>query len=659
MSRAHAIRPPGLRRLAAPTTPTTATTPTTPTPVAGAMIVAVALAHSLVAQGAPQTRSAASLRSAPISDVTYEVTLDSLTAHARMLAVAMHFKVDGPGPVILALPAWSPGHYELLWFARRVSSFSPMVGGTPLAWRQLDFQTWQLDGTKPGSHVTVAFDYLADTIDRAVAWTRPNFGFFNGTNVFMYPVGRGFSWPAEVIIHTEPSWRIATGMTELPRRRIGGMHHDYDYEYPFSARNYHDLVDMPFFVGQFDLDSVAVPGLEGDRTDHWVRAATYPAGAVAGTRMTRMLGWLAKLAPVHAAVFRDLPWKTYTVLQVSDTVVNGGGLEHQNSQLDEITLTQLDAPYLPWLYAHEMFHAWNVKRLRPADLVPYRYDDAQPTGWLWVSEGVTDYYAHLGVARAGISDSATLFAQLGATISQVADVLPTALPDASLRPWIKPTDGSGGLYYPKGALAGFLLDVLIRDASDNRRSLDDVMRGLYRSTYQQGRGFTPAEWWAAVARAGGPHAPRIAWADVRRRYIEGREAFPWDTVLPLAGLRLVSDTTQVVRFGILAATDSSGVRITFVRPGGAAASVGIKVDDVIDRVCDIDVRSDSSFDAIRSKYAGATGTIPVVLRRDGQSMTVQLPIRTAPDIKTRLVPIADASPRAVRIRHGLVAGTTD
>ena len=150
--------------------------------------------------------------------MVYEVTLDSLTTRSRSLAVAMHFRPVGPGPVVLALPAWTPGHYTLLWFARRISSFSPTQAGAPLQWHQLDYQTWQLDSVKTGTPVSVSFDYLADTNDRAVAWTRPDsFGFFNGTNVFMYPVGRGFNWPAQVIIHASRSWKIATGMTALPQ----------------------------------------------------------------------------------------------------------------------------------------------------------------------------------------------------------------------------------------------------------------------------------------------------------------------------------------------------------------------------------------------------------------------------------------------------------
>jgi predicted metalloprotease with PDZ domain len=618
-------------------------------------------------QGAPQTKSTHLAHSAPIADISYEVTADSETTAARSLAVAMHFRVAGPGPVVLALPAWSPGHYQLLWFARRVSSFSPTSAERPVNWHQLDFQTWELDGLKVGASVTVAFDYLADTIDRAVAWTRPDFAFFNGTNLFMYPVGHGFDWPAEVDIHIPMSWRVATGMTASAPRRTGGMHHDYNIVHVFTASNYHDLVDMPFFVGNFDLDSIAVSATPGGPKDHWVRAANYPAGLVTGERMTRWLSWLAKIAPVHAAVFHDMPWHTYTVLQVADAHPNGGGLEHQDSQLDEISPQWLDLPLLPGLYAHEMFHSWNVKRLRPADMVPYRYDDAEPTAWLWEAEGLTDYYGALAVVRSGVGDSAGFFASMAGAMTSVAAAPPTAVTDASLRTWINPTDGSGGLYYPKGSNIGFLLDILIRDASDNRHSLDDVMRSLYESTYKQGRGYTATDWWSAVSRAAAPGAPRIPFATVRGRFVEGRDPFPWDTLLPLAGLRIAQDTMHVVRLGVSTAPDSAGgVRVMYVAPHSAADTAGIKAGDLVTQLGDVTVRDQSSFDEFRRRYANASGTtISATVFRPtsgpsgtSQTLTVQVPIRSSLETTTRIEADPDASPKAERIRHGILTGTT-
>src|SRR5688572_29965800 len=121
-----------------------------------------------------------------------------------------------------------------------------------------------------------------------------------------------------------------------------------------------------------------------------------------------------------------------------------------------------------------------------------------------------------------------------------------ALEDASLETWIQPTDGTAYIYYDKGSVAGMLLDILIRDGSDNRASLDSVMRELYQASWKRGRGFTGAEWWETVQRLAGGRS----FEDFNRRYIDGREDFPYDEVLPLAGLVLASETTRVPRMGV-------------------------------------------------------------------------------------------------------------
>jgi predicted metalloprotease with PDZ domain len=572
--------------------------------------------------------------SAPITDVRYEITADSAAVGRRQLGVMMSFQVASAAPVILSLPAWSPGHYTVLWFARRVSDFSPTAAGAPLPWRKLDFQTWEIQPRSAGN-VRVSFQYLADAVDRAVAWTSPNFAFFNGTNVFLYPTGRGFNWPAHVSVRTEPSWRVATGMDPA-----AGSNN-------FTAGNYHDLTDMPFYVGRFAIDSTKV-------ADRWIRLAWYPAASLTTARRDRTFAWLHKFIPVDVALFGEAPFRNYTLFQRSDTVVNGGGLEHQASQVDEVLTSQLDAD-LVGLYSHEFFHAWNVKRLRPADLVPYRYDDAQPTTWLWVSEGVTDYYGALATVRGGVNDSTGFFGFLSGEIASVASAPPTAVSDASLNSWINSTDGSGGLYYPKGGLIGFLIDVMIRDASDNRSSLDFVMRRLYVTTYkQQHRGFTGTEWWGEVSRA----ANGKSFAEFARRYVDGREPLPVDSVLQLAGLRFHGDTIREPRLGIGTAVDSTGLKISQVVPAGAAAAAGARVGDQIVSIGDVTITNDDSFESFRGRYAGTPlTTIPLVVRRGTETLTLQLPVRLSTRMRAIVEPLPNASAKALAIRHGLLTGS--
>ena len=592
----------------------------------GFAVIALVIAQPSLAQG-PRV-------SAPISDISYEITADSSAVGRQMLGVTMSFHVAGTEPVILALPAWSPGHYVLLWFSRRVSQFAAESNGTQLDWKKVDFQTWEIKPRSAGT-VRVSFSYLANAVDRAVAWTAPNFAFFNGTNLFLYPTGRGFNWPARVSVRTEPSWRVATGMDPA-----GGLNN-------FTAGNFHDLTDMPFYVGRFAIDSTQIAG-------KWVRLAFYPAASLTPARRDRAFGWLQKFVPRHIAVFGEAPYRNYTLFQRSDTVVNGGGLEHQSSQVDEVTTSGLDGN-LSGLYSHEFFHAWNVKRLRPADLVPYRYDDAQQTTWLWVSEGVTDYYGALGLVRGGVNDSTGFFNFIANEIASVAGAPPTAVSDASFGAWIAPTDGSGGLYYPKGGLTGFLLDIMIRDASENRMSLDNVMRRLYDATYKRGRGFTGAEWWSEVSRAAGGKS----FAEFARRYVDGREPLPIESTLLLAGLRSESDTVREPRLGIATSTDSSGIAITQLSPTGAAAAAGARVGDKIVSIGDVTIFNDDSFETFRNRYAGTTLTaLPLVIRRGTETLTLQLPARLTTRVQTRVLPIPNAPEKAVRIRSGILKGST-
>ena len=301
-----------------------------------------------------------------------------------------------------------------------------------------------------------------------MSWTRPDFALFNGTNLFMYPEGRAKDFASTVLIRTDPDFLIATGLAPTGAART------------YKSSNYHDLVDMPVFVGKFDLDSATISG----RT---FRYATYPAGTVKGEARAQAWDQLKRIVPVEFNVFGELPWDSYTLMQIVDTSYAGySGLEHSNSHVDIVAPPFIGSDFQPSLYAHEIFHAWNVKRLRPADLTPYQYDRVQPTTWLWVSEGITDYYADLAEVRGGVVDQDGFFALTATKIGEYAATVPFALEDASLNTWIHPKDGTEYSYYPKGSLAGLMLDISIRDASENKRSLDTVMRELYETTYKKG-----------------------------------------------------------------------------------------------------------------------------------------------------------------------------
>ncbi len=602
------------------------------------LLPAALILSTAASSAAPaQTAAAPGAVSAPISDIRYDLTFDSSTARDRSLKVVMSFTV-APGasaPVLLSLPDWTPGSYEMTFYARWVANFTATSGGQPLTWDKLSYDTWRIRPSGARS-VEVSFDFQADTLDNAIAWTRPDFLFFNGTSLLMYPTGRGFAFPASVRVHTEPDWLVVTGMH--PGTEPGS----------FAEKNYHDLVDMPFFVGRLDYDSVQVAG-------RWAGLASYPQGMLAGAARAGVLSDISKMIPPESAVFQDTPWDRYTTMMVFDSGYPGGSaLEHQNSHLAIYTPRFIGNTVLASITAHEIFHSWNVKRLRPAEMAPYRYDRAQPTPWLWVSEGITDYYADLALVRGGIVDSSGFFDQVLDKMGEVAGAPPTALEDASLTTWVSPTDGTKTLYYPKGALAGLMLDIMIRDASDDQSSLDDVMRELYRSTYKVGRGFTGADWWGAVSRA----ARGKSFTEFNARYVDGREPYPWDQVLPLAGLRLVADTTREARLGINSYSDSVGARVVGVVPGGAAAAAGVQAGDYLISLGQLTVdRAEDFGPAYRKLYNSKEGAdLPIVVRRGDQQLTLPGKVVLGTRITRRIEADPDAPPKAVRVRTGILHG---
>ena len=577
-------------------------------------------------------------QSAAVTGVRYEVTADRAGLGQRQLRVATTFAVSGTAPVLLSLPAWTPGAYDITNFARTVSDFGAMQGPDTLRWDKADYDTWRLWPRRAGQ-VTVSFAVIADTLDNAMSWTRPNFALFNGTNVFLYPEGRPTDFAATVVIRTEADFLVATGMPRAPEART------------YRAANYHELVDMPFFVGQFDLDSAVVSGKT-------VRLATYPRGVFSGEARTTAWDQIKRSIPPQVQVFGDVPWDTYTVMHITDSTAQGmSGLEHANSHVDITVPRGIGSEFQPSLIAHEIFHAWNVKRLRPADLVPYRYDRPQQTGWLWVSEGVTDYYADLTLVRGGIVDANGFYGLTTQKIGEIAAVRPFALEDASLNAWISVRDGTDALYYPKGSLAGFLLDIMIRNASDNRSSLDDVMRELYRTTYVQGRrGFTAEEWWGAVRRASNGKS----YDEFNRRYIDGRDPYPWDEALKVVGLRLQPDSVPRMGISLRPEPDGNGARIMEIVPGSPALGAGIRVGDVVATVNErpaMEVFFGGGFRAMYGNRPAGT-PIPVVIRRDSATVNIQVPLRFGLS-EPRVTEDAAAPPRAVRLRNGILRGTTD
>jgi predicted metalloprotease with PDZ domain len=595
-------------------------------------LTALLLAATFAPIAAAQTAAPA------ISNIRYDLTFTRSTAAAREVEVAMTFEVQGDGPVLLSLPAWTPGSYGLEFFARRVLGFDASAGDRALAWDKVDFDTWRVDpaGTET---VTVDFAYRADTLDNGIAWSAEDFLMVNGTNVFLYPEGADLGFGATVTVQTEPDWQVATGMTYAGTPRT------------FVAADYHELVDMPMFVGALDVDSTIIDG-------HWYHLASYPRGAMEGDGRAVWWEQMEQMVPAMTAVYGDTPWDSYTTLFIFDDEFPGGAaLEHANSHIGIYHPAFIGNPMLASITAHEIVHAWNVKRLRPAAMVPYDYSQAQPTPLLWVSEGITDYYADLTLVRAGVVPPFLFYRLTAGKINEVANAGAVALEDASLNTWIDPIEVDHYIYYPKGSLVGFLIDILMRDASDNAAGLDDVMRALYERTYLTGGGgFTTEQFWSIASELAGGYD----FSEFHARYVDGRDPLPWATTLPLAGMEFRADTTRVARIGISTTVDSSGVRVVDVVDGGMAAKAGVHVGDHLVQVGELLITGNDFGIRFRNRYANTLPGTPLalVVNRDGETVSLDAALQFQEIMSFDVVEDRRASAKARRIREGLLTGTT-
>jgi len=180
------------------------------------------------------------------------------------------------------------------------------------------------------------------------------------------------------------------------------------------------------------------------------------------------------------------------------------------------------------------------------------------------------------------------------------------------------------------------------------------MRQAYRNSYKRGRGFDAVEWRPDVRAAAGRDFPGF-----NDRYIDGREAYPWDSVLPLAGFRLQRDTTYLPRLGINTRVDSTGTSVLGVVPGGAAAAAGVQGGDILASIGTVAINGEPSFQLYRETYAGKDGEeLPIVLKRNGSTLTLTGKVRAVASVTTRLVADPAASPKAARIRAGIFQGRT-
>jgi predicted metalloprotease with PDZ domain len=550
---------------------------------------------------------------------------------------------DGRPEVELMMAVWTPGSYLIREYSRNVESVTATgQAGRALAIEKSDKNRWRV-ATGGAPSVTVKYRVYAREMSVRTNWVEADFAMINGAPTFMTLVG-GLQRPHEIVIEPARAWRASmTSLAPLP----GGSHR-------YRAADFDELVDSPILIG-----NPAVYEFTVDDKKHYL-ANIGESGVFDGGKAAKDLEAIVR---EQRRFWGSLPYDRYIVMNVLTAVpgqIAGGGLEHKNSTLliAGRWATRTRQSYLAWLElaSHEMFHAWNVKRLRPVELGPFDYENENFTRSLWLVEGVTDYYGELLVHRAGLSTAVEYLDALSNKIEEVQTTPGRTVQSAELASqdaWIKyyrPDENSPNSsvsYYSKGAVLAFVLDAKIRKATAGAKTLDDVMRAAYQK-FSGSRGYTPDEFRAVAEQVAG--ASLGSFWDAA---IEGTAEVDYSEALDLLGLRFRPVTAPQPARAWLGATtrnDAGRLVVSQVRRDGPAAAAGLNVDDEILAIDDFRVRADQLVQRL-DQYKPGDRVRLLVARRD-QLMPVELAFGAEPGRQWRLEidPAATDTPQRQRDR---------
>jgi predicted metalloprotease with PDZ domain len=459
----------------------------------------------------------ASAQTAPRLD--YTVAVADASRHMFHLKTQIS---NIPGKTVdISLPAWTPGWYTIQPYASNVIRLQANANGKRLEMHAVDKQTYRIE-TEGNRALTVDYDYYANNLAVNGAELSEKRGFFVGTNLFFYVPGHTLDTPSTVTFQIPNTWRIATGMKRGEQNNV------------FQARNFDNLVDCPVVMGDFDDFQTAALG----KTIHIV---IDPKGQVNAENQAKLKDYVSRVIESEGKMMGGLPYEEYWVLYV--TGGGGGALEHENSTNVMLPAFPSDVLGVVGTTAHEHFHAWNVKRLRPAALWPYDYSKEQYTRELWFAEGFTNYYGALHRRRAGVMSTDEYLRSLATKIGRLQLSEPrtwVSIADSSTVTWLTYSGVSGGFanftvdYYNKGELVGLLLDLEIRGASANRKSLDDVLRFMFDNFYKKNKGYTVED----IERVASEVAGR-SFKEFFGKYVTGTDELDYNAALQHAGLRLV------------------------------------------------------------------------------------------------------------------------
>ncbi len=525
------------------------------------------------------------------------------------------------------LPVWRSGRYVIFDFAGGVQEFAAVRGeaaesANQLAWSKLDKSTWRVQ-TAGNRTVSVSYKVYANEFHQRTRGLNDQHGYANGSALFMY-AEKYRKLPLTLRVLPYGDWHVSTGLDRVPNQAHRFHAPDYDY-----------LVDCPLEIGNQKDFEFEVQGKK-----HYL--SIFGPG---NWESDKLLERLRKVVQTCYDFWGVLPYEHYTFL-VHSRPSGGGGTEHINSTIMGINSFAFskDAGYegFTGLAMHEFFHTWNVKQLRPAGIHPFDYTRENYTPSLWISEGTTDYYTMMLMRRAEYHTPGRMLTRLAEVIRndrrqpgrKVQSVEESSF-DAWVKFWKDTKDSQNREvdYYEKGSAVSLLLDLAIRQRTENRASLDEVMRAMYQRFPLSGPGFTPEDFEAVVAEIGGG-----SYREFFDNYVRGTAELDFAKYLGYAGLSVKEKLpTAGVSLGVTTREQNGAAYVQSIFAGSPAYEAGLNNGDEIVALDGYRVRA-NQLDARLADYKPGD-KIKLTLFRDEQlrEFEVTLQASPVPEVSVQLV----------------------
>ena len=471
-----------------------------------------------------------------VTDSAIHYTISLPQPQTQMVEVSMHIpNVNDTETLDVALPTWRPGKYLILDQAGALRNVHALNATTeePLLIEKVRKSVWQIQ-TNDATDVTVCYSIYANELSGRTRHVDETHAFLSGESVFLY-VNDNKDRPAIITLEAPDDWQVSTGLNMLS-----------DNPRELYAPNYDVLIDSPIEIGIHETLTFTVADIPHEIII-WGEA---------DYDRNHLIEDFTKLTQAQLDMWGSFPYQRY-VYMIHVGGGASGGTEHINSTIMQTSVAAMEGSKtrnssykrLLSLTSHELFHAWNVKALRPADLVPYDYEQENYTTLLWVAEGTTSYYDDLFLARTKLVSENEYYNRLSSAIGRLRRTpgrKVQSLRESSFDAWIKynrssPDDiNSEVSFYSKGALVSLLLDMRIRKLSNGQVSLDDVLREMYVNFPLESGGFTTNDLQHTIEQLIDPTSP----ADLNEffaRYVDGTDDLPLAEAFEVVGLELFFD----------------------------------------------------------------------------------------------------------------------